>query len=377
MIKIILAFILLSSLSVAKGQYVNIPDSNFRYALISQGFASCFDITQTMLDTTCSGILDSSRLNVSGKGITSLEGVQYFKHLTVLYCSHNRLTLLPKLPDSISGLYCFANQIGSLPQLPNGLKVIDVSSNSVHSLPSLPESLISLDCAGNPIDSFPSLPNSLNGFSCGGFRIRYFPSLPASLRFFWCIGGGLDSLPLLPDSLASLKCAHNNLIELLPLPSNLSQLDCGYNQLNYLPALPDSLVFFYCNNNPQLSCLPHLSRIVYLDLDSTAIRCLPNRGNITQSYPSIILPICSSPCYPLGIQESFDTDIKIYPNPTTDKLYISNLPSNSMVNLCDMTGRILSTSIGQEIDVSALPVGVYFLRIQTGKGLVVKKFVKE
>ena len=81
---------------------------------------------------------------------------------------------------------------------------------------------------------------------------------------------------------------------------------------------------------------------------------------------------------PTGIRSIDVASISIYPDPATDRLYISGLPESATHTISDMTGRICSTpSSGREVDVSTLPSGVYLLRIQDSSGFVVKKFVKD
>ena len=81
---------------------------------------------------------------------------------------------------------------------------------------------------------------------------------------------------------------------------------------------------------------------------------------------------------PTGIRSIEESSIRIYPDPVSDRLYITGLPESASLAINDMTGRICSTpSSGHEIDVSALLSGVYLLRIQDSGGFVVKKFVKE
>ena len=73
-----------------------------------------------------------------------------------------------------------------------------------------------------------------------------------------------------------------------------------------------------------------------------------------------------------------DIKVTIYPQPATDRLYITGLPTLASLTIADVTGRIYSAPIsGHMIDVSALPKGVYILRIQDNSGATVKRFVKD
>ena len=94
----------------------------------------------------------------------------------------------------------------------------------------------------------------------------------------------------------------------------------------------------------------------------------------------------------VGIEETsiepIETDIvKIYPNPTAGELRITNYESRiESVEIFDVAGRrvvsvetLRATSLQPTItlDISHLPVGTYFVRLQTDKGLITKKIVKK
>jgi hypothetical protein len=71
--------------------------------------------------------------------------------------------------------------------------------------------------------------------------------------------------------------------------------------------------------------------------------------------------------------------ITIYPNPVRDYLYIKSENKINKVEIYSLTGSSLlsETNFTEKISVSALPQGVYLLRVYTDKGLVVSKVVKE
>jgi hypothetical protein len=68
-------------------------------------------------------------------------------------------------------------------------------------------------------------------------------------------------------------------------------------------------------------------------------------------------------------------NIKIYPNPVKDELRIESgdLKIES-VEILDLSGKKISTN---SIDVSPLPQGIYFVKLETEKGIVTKKIIKE
>ena len=84
-----------------------------------------------------------------------------------------------------------------------------------------------------------------------------------------------------------------------------------------------------------------------------------------------------------GIADFTAEKIRVYPNPTTGELRIENgeLKINN-VEIFDVYGRKISShhlipSSSHHLDISHLPTGLYFVKIATEQGAVVKKVVKE
>jgi len=84
-----------------------------------------------------------------------------------------------------------------------------------------------------------------------------------------------------------------------------------------------------------------------------------------------------------GIENYAGSAVHVYPNPTTGKLRITNYELRiEGIEIFDIYGRKISshhliTTSSNQIDISHLPEGVYFVKIQTEAGEVVKKVVKE
>jgi uncharacterized delta-60 repeat protein len=78
-----------------------------------------------------------------------------------------------------------------------------------------------------------------------------------------------------------------------------------------------------------------------------------------------------------GIDGVLTNVLDIYPNPVNTTLHINSSFSDFSISISDITGRTLFKSIDHEIDVSALPSGVYFLRIQNNHDCLIRKFVKD
>ena len=84
-----------------------------------------------------------------------------------------------------------------------------------------------------------------------------------------------------------------------------------------------------------------------------------------------------------NITEEQISSVQVYPNPVNDKLYIATEEEVEDVVVYSITGVIVgqqSTVNRQQtltIDLSDLKSGIYFVKINTGKGNIVKRIIKQ
>lgn len=242
---------------ISYGQTVAIPDANFKAALIADG-----------VDTNNDGEIQVSEaesrieINVSSRGISSLEGISSFINLIKLDCSRNNLTSIDVSQlSSLQTFHCNVNQlalidISALPLLrtldcsSNKLTYLDVSQSSFLELLNCSEnqltalnisqisSLQTLNCYNNQLTVLDvSQLSSLETFNCSQ---NQFTSLDvsqlSSLKTFYCGGNQLTSLDVSQlVSLENFYCNHNLLTSInLPQPSSLIDFRCNVNQLTSL-----------------------------------------------------------------------------------------------------------------------------------------------
>jgi hypothetical protein len=85
-----------------------------------------------------------------------------------------------------------------------------------------------------------------------------------------------------------------------------------------------------------------------------------------------------------NVISNYENNIKIYPNPVNDRLYVETqtLTQTLTIEIYDIYGRsqILRNSATQQlsnsIDVSNLKSGVYFVKVRTEEGDIVKRIIK-
>jgi Leucine-rich repeat (LRR) protein len=110
-------------------------------------------------------LLDTTEINISGLGLTVLPDLSRFKQLTRLYCSRNKLTLLPHLNSSLEYLDCSYNKLTKLPQFNSKLKRLDCEHNLLTELPYL-NNITVLNCSDNPMPHLPALNTKLKYINC-------------------------------------------------------------------------------------------------------------------------------------------------------------------------------------------------------------------
>jgi uncharacterized repeat protein (TIGR01451 family) len=302
---LLISFILFAGL--AEAQYVTIPDPTFR-GYLQQQYPSCFN-SSGMMDTTCSAILSEDTLLITNLGIKDLTGIQYFKSLKYLDCSHNIIQINPfdplaptiTLPNSLIYLNCsYAFQPDNndppftyLPTLPGNLTYLDCSYDGTLANFSLPNSLTYLNCSQDGLYVLPALPNTLTYLDCSTQIDRQLQPDPLVL----------DSLPSkLPDSLKTLICYYNAISVMPPLPKSLVSLDCHfmysgstsdaghlYPTFSCLPILPATLIHLSCDS--RITCLPNLIPGLYTDTYDYNVWFNPFVSYNPND--TLILPVCN------------------------------------------------------------------------------------
>jgi hypothetical protein len=80
-----------------------------------------------------------------------------------------------------------------------------------------------------------------------------------------------------------------------------------------------------------------------------------------------------------GIDDVVANQLKIFPNPVKDEIFIKSDLSIQKVEIYTLTGALLisESNFNKKISVSTLPQGIYLLRVYTDKGMAISKIVKK
>ncbi|MDY0931034.1 leucine-rich repeat domain-containing protein [Chryseobacterium sp. CFBP8996] len=332
-------FLLFSILIFTNAQIVNIPDTNFKNALISIGVDTNNDGEIQLTET-----LDITSLNLNNKNISDLTGIKSFSNLINLYCGPNNLTTvdlsnMTNLQHAYIGdnhitninvngstnlrnLYCGNNQLSSIDL--SGLiylKYVDLGGNHFSSL---------------QISDLPSLET----FSFSN------NSIPSTIAF--------SSLP----NIKSLYIGSSNLTSInLNGLQTLKILNCSNNQLNSL-SFQDGF----------------LQNLQYLNVEGNPMQfiCKDSYDLFPSTDP---VPQLSSACV-LSTLEVTNKENKIFISPNPAKEYINLSQQVKQIKIFTTDGKLIfdkKENKDSKINISHLPSGVYILTTEIGNS----KFIKE
>ena len=209
----------------------NFPDENFRKCLLEQNYGKDGYLTPAELNSITS-------MNVDGKGIKDLKGIEYFTALTSLGCIDNELgTLDLSKNTALTTLICERNKLTSLDVSKcTALKYLDCYDNSLGTLDVQKNTaLYWLNCHNNNIESLDVSKNTaLKNLYCHSNALTTLNvSMNTALETLYCYSNALTTLDVSKNSaLIILECYSNKLTSLiLSNNSAFRYLKCYDNQL--------------------------------------------------------------------------------------------------------------------------------------------------
>jgi hypothetical protein len=119
------------------------------------------------------------------------------------------------------------------------------------------------------------------------------------------------------------------------------------------------------------------ARSSYLFIDKMVLK----KNGVSDSV-AFNLTNSESTCYDAGLSLNVikNPEIILYPNPTTGKIQIKNLPINTTLSITNILGskikNIKTTSSSQTIDISDLKNGIYFISNIDKYNYFIKKIIK-
>lgn len=268
----------------------NFPDENFRAFLLEQSYGKDGVITAEERNNIKS-------LNVEGKYISSLKGIELFTKLAELNCSSNYISDLDLSKNTeIVILDCSSNRSLSNFDISNNtaLKRLYCSYNQFTSLNiSNNTELTILDCSENNLSNLDSSNNSaLTHLRCDHNNLSNLDlSNNTVLISLECDDNNLSILDFSNNTALQYLSCNSNQITSLDISRNttLREVHCSNNQLNRIE-LPNSTAMrgFYCDQN-QLTSLDvsNSTALYYLFCSENLLTSLDLSKNTALTYLSV------------------------------------------------------------------------------------------
>lgn len=330
-------------------------------------------------------------LNISFSSISSLEGIQSFLNLEILFCADNQLTLLDLSQNlQLTSINCQNNLLTSfiIPKqldlqyllcYDNQLTSLDVSNYP---------NLIRLSCGTNPLQSLDVTHNPiLEHLGCGGSQLTNLNiTQNPNLKNLFVWENELSSLDFSQNLNLEWVQSHNNLLTSIDvsLNTNLLKFDCFNNQISQLDFSQNpNLTLLYCNNNLLTNFNIRNGNNTILEnmsvTENSNLECIQvddvEYSNNTSTWYKDDWTIYSEDCQ-LGIDDFVINDFKLYPNPVQEILFIKSQQQIERVSIYNLQGQLINETKNIQIDVSLLSSGIYFVSIIINGKNSINKFIK-
>lgn len=280
------------------------------------------------LTLTQQDIDETTYLNLNGRQLTSLEGLDCFVNLTSLDCSQNPLTEIDgsQLPKKLTQLNCSGNN----------LQEFDISTLT---------ELTYLDCSG--CFSEPSR----SSYSNGTLDLSNHPNL----EYLYCGNNNLQTLDVTQTpKLKELSCNGNNLTELdLSENTELYYLNCDENNLQTLNVIQTSKLnqlSCYGNNLTELD-LSKNTELYYLECSNNNLTTL----DISQNKLLKILSIYGNKITQLNLSNNESLE---YLSCSQNNLELLNISNSSILrSLYCENNRMYTLDISHNLQLEDIRCG--------------------
>ena len=228
----------------------NFPDERFRNWLLEQDYGEDGVLTADELSSV-------EGINIRGRLISDLTGIEYFTSLKTLHCYSNNLTSLDLSKNTaLTELTCNNNKLTALDVSKNtALTVLNCSNNGLTTLDlNKNTALTKLNCGNNELTALDVSKNTaLTELWCNQNHLETLNTGEnAVLGRVYCYNNNLTAFDMSGLTvLTELKCSENRLTTLNVSENKmLRALDCNYNDLKALDVSENTELFsLKCSNN--------------------------------------------------------------------------------------------------------------------------------
>ena len=201
-------------------------------------------------------------------------------------------------------------------------------------------------------------------------------------RSFYNTNGDIDSIAL-----------YTKMVFTIPIGYLLNRYDNQHNCISSeffmtMNGQPESFMIITSTYNTNNQILTREMGILFSGMESTSLekniydvqgRLLCKENYFEQS-GSFVLSDRSWYNYTTNIKETLLKQLSLYPNPASDNITI-NIENNCQITIFDISGKKVSSTFLTEgihtIDISALPVGCYILKMESKENNQTVKIIKQ
>jgi len=358
------------------GQITLIPDPTFEQALIDLGIDSDGVINGQVATSDINTVVSLTVSDNSFPTLTDLTGIEDFTALEYLDCSFNDIENLDVSNNlNLKFLYCQQNNLSEI-DVSNNIQLEElfcgIPSFDVHP----PNFITSLDVSNNI---------NLKFLSCGYLLMLDSLDLSNNLN--------LTFLDVVYCSLDELDISNNSQLQILWVGEVNSFVDGNSNNLESLDLSANSsleLLSVYKTGISSLN-LKNGNNIILTQLDAVGnpdLFCIQvddevagNNNEFPYSEWFVDAQITYFEDCSLGVSDIEFQPITYYPSPVRDVLYfkLANEDTIDSVTIYNSLGKLVikEALTNNQVNLSSLSSGLYFVEIQVGQIKYRKKIIKK
>jgi len=370
-----------------------VPDDNFEQVLIDLGYDT-LPLDDYVPTANINKITD---LDVTGKSITDLTGIDGFTSLLNLTCDNNPLTAINLDQNTnLGSLRCRNTDITSLDLSKNTeLKFLFCNDNQLTNLHiSNCVNLDWLECHNNKLSSL-NVDNNpeLRTIQAGNNQMNQINvDKNTILTQLLLYSNQLSTIDIEQNILLESFNCSNNQISILntSLNTELTQIICFDNQIESLDVSTNTSLERFNSRNNKLTFLNFKNGnntiiIQFISSGNPNLTCIEvddktySASNWTDIDAASTFVNNETECNALAIEDFIIAGFNLYPNPVSNQLTI--IGKNMIVNevdIYDHTGRMVKNIKwkGNSTNLNSLAPGIYILRIRTDMGTTARKVLK-
>ncbi|MBT0607941.1 T9SS type A sorting domain-containing protein [Aequorivita echinoideorum] len=373
-------------------QTVNIPDANFKQALLDH---------TPPIDTNNDGEIQLSEaqatsvVNVMNKNVSDLTGISAFTNLQDLLCRSNPITSLDISSNTqLVQLWAGFTDISSLNTSQNGnLYIIRIENSNVTDLDITNNPLLEwLDASYSPLQNLSTA--STTALSVLSVENTNLQSLDGTAH------PQLELLNIVNTSITNIDFTFLQQLKSISLGSDLIPETLDFSQNTNLCSL-------YIQNSPQLEYInlkngnntllvPNSDCSVNLTYGGIATTsgvnaqfnvpnlqtiCVDNIAFAQQNFTlvppqTVFIDDCN-----LGNTENPLTSLELYPNPVTEVVYLDSYKTISSITILSPLGQTLKSFNPNNkkisINLEEFAAGIYFIQIESENIQILKRIIKK